>query len=100
RPDATVHRICVRGDAEEVVQRAGLVAFKVRPGDVAEGRGVHDPPDGVECLGEHATETGMEEERMLIADEELTHPDLELLVEGRDPKDPLADFLYFGHGCL
>jgi hypothetical protein len=39
----------------------------------------------------------VEEERMLVADEELANAHLDLLVKGRDTKDPRRDLFDLGH---
>jgi hypothetical protein len=70
------------------------------PTDVAEGRRIDEASDRRQGVLEDAALTRMEEQRSLIADEELIKGEPRLLVVARDPEDPIGDLVDFGHAIL
>ena len=61
----------LRGDGEELVQRAALVGLEVREADVAEARRRQHGLDRLADEREHPARAGVEEQRLLVDDQVL-----------------------------
>jgi hypothetical protein len=81
-----------------VVERSALVGFKVTPRDVPEFRGINQFGHGFAQVGKHALESGVEEQRLLVAHEEMIELHVKVRNVNGESEKIGSDFIDGSHG--
>ena len=84
-------------ELQPVVESAALVGFEVTPGDVPEVRRIHELLNRFPQGGEHRLESGVEEERFLVAHEEMIDLHVKVGNVNGEPEEIGGDFSDGGH---
>src|SRR6185369_10894294 len=85
---------------QPLVQRAALVVFEMAPGNPAQLRGSDQCAHGGKQFGEHLSITGVIQQRLIIPNEKVIEPELNIAVVDIDAKNVRRDFVNASHVVL
>jgi hypothetical protein len=80
-----------------MIQCATLIGFKVAEADPTDAFGVQQAGDGLTEFGKHAFVSGMKQEWLLIAYQEMIKLEVELRFQNRDTKYIGSNFIDLCH---